>query len=132
MILVDTSAIVSIIDATDPNHRRAVDFWSQVVDQDLDALTHSYVVSEATSLIQRRHGFSAARFLLDDFLSGVEVHFVDPDLQEAGVTAFLAAGSRSISLVDQVSFALMRQRDIRRAFAFDDDFLKAGFETVPD
>jgi predicted nucleic acid-binding protein len=36
-----------------------------------------------------------------------------------------------VSLVDRVSFELMRREGIERALAFDDDFTEAGFETVP-
>jgi predicted nucleic acid-binding protein len=33
-----------------------------------------------------------------------------------------------LSLVDAVSFAVMREAGITRAFAFDEDFRAAGFE----
>jgi predicted nucleic acid-binding protein len=32
--------------------------------------------------------------------------------------------------VDRTSFTFMRRRGIRRAFAFDDDFAREGFELV--
>jgi len=36
-----------------------------------------------------------------------------------------------VSLVDLVSFQVMREQDIARAFAFDRDFRTAGFSTIP-
>jgi predicted nucleic acid-binding protein len=39
--------------------------------------------------------------------------------------------SRGISFVDRTSFELMRAEGIARAFAFDRDFARQGFETVP-
>jgi predicted nucleic acid-binding protein len=48
----------------------------------------------------------------------------------AGVTALLTAGRRELSLVDCVSFVVMRQLNLKNAFAFDRDFLAQGFETL--
>ncbi len=47
------------------------------------------------------------------------------------MAALLAAGHRSVSLVDWVSFELMRAERIDCAFAFDADFARQGFATVP-
>jgi predicted nucleic acid-binding protein len=43
----------------------------------------------------------------------------------------LAAARRKVSLVDWVSFEVMRRTGIDVAFAFDDDFRAQGFRTVP-
>jgi len=48
-----------------------------------------------------------------------------------GVTALLAAGHRQLSLVDCVSFEVMRREGIRRVFAFDAHFADHGFDTIP-
>ena len=52
-------------------------------------------------------------------------------MHRAATSAFLAAGRRSQSLVDWVSFELMRRRGIDTAFAFDRDFVAEGFQTIP-
>ena len=57
--------------------------------------------------------------------------WVDQPTHEAGVAAVLAAGRRKLSLVDCVSFEIMRRGGIRRAFSFDPHFREAGFELVP-
>lgn len=61
-----------------------------------------------------------------------------PDLAEdhdhylaKATIAWRAAKRRRLSLVDCVSFALMRRDDIRAAFAFDRDFEEEGFAVVP-
>jgi predicted nucleic acid-binding protein len=41
------------------------------------------------------------------------------------------AGQRDLSLVDFVSFELMRREGIRTAFTFDRHFAEQGFECVP-
>jgi uncharacterized protein len=42
----------------------------------------------------------------------------------------LAAARRNLSLVDCVSFELMRRLGIRRVFCFDPHFAEQGFELV--
>ena len=44
--------------------------------------------------------------------------------------AWLGEPSRCPSLVDGVSFEVMRERGIERAFAFDRDFVHAGFAVL--
>lgn len=80
--------------------------------------------------MQRRLGIDALRALRDDLLPVVVVEWVDPTLHDRALAATIAAALRDVSLVDRVSFELMRHLGIRRAFAFDDDFERAGFELV--
>lgn len=53
---------------------------------------------------------------------------INADLR--GEEAVLAAGRRSLSLVDCVSFAAMRQYGIREAFTFDCHFGEHGFSCL--
>jgi predicted nucleic acid-binding protein len=43
------------------------------------------------------------------------------------IVAVIAANRRDLSLVDAVSFDVMRRRGISRAFGFDRQFAEAGF-----
>jgi predicted nucleic acid-binding protein len=89
------------------------------------------VLAEASALVQRRLGPSAVRDLHEDLEPLFDVVWVDEDLHAAAVTALLAAVRRRTSLVDLVSFELMRRRRIDAAFAFDRGFALAGFRVVP-
>jgi predicted nucleic acid-binding protein len=44
------------------------------------------------------------------------------------VGAVLSAGRKKLSLVDCVSFGVMRAAGLRKAFAFDRQFVEQGFE----
>lgn len=48
------------------------------------------------------------------------------------VGAHLKSLRRRSSLVDHVSFELMRRLDLRTALALDADFAREGFELFPD
>ena len=67
--------------------------------------------------------------MLDRLLAPVDVAFVDADTHRIAVAVF--SGGVGASLVDCVSFEVMRRRGITRAFAFDRHFADAGFELVP-
>jgi len=128
-VLIDTSAIYALLDRTDASHRRAAAIFTALAAADEPLITHSDVVVEAFALSQRRLGDEAVRRLALDLLPVIEVAWVGPELHERAVSALLAASSR-VSLVDRVSFELMREQGIEQAFAFDDDFERAGFRLL--
>ena len=109
---------------------RARDVFADLLESD-DLVSHNYVVVETSALVQRRLGPRAVRALHSDLLGPVDVEWIDESLHESGVAALLAARGGALSLVDCVSFEVMRRRGIARAFAFDRDFVRHGFETVP-
>lgn len=130
--LVDTSALFALVSENDPRHDRALAWLEGVAAlEDERLLTHNYVVTETIALTHARLGMPAIRLLLDEIMPVCEIRFVDEDLHERVVTAFLAGLRRGVSFVDRTSFELMRETGIRQAFAFDDDFVDEGFETVP-
>lgn len=127
--LVDTSALYALLSREDPNHSAAARIFPGLRDG-TPLVTHNYVVVEASALAQRRLGGGSIRRLFD-LLGPVQVLWVDEETHDAAVAALLAAPQRRPSLVDRVSFELMRRRGIEHAFAFDRDFREQGFGTVP-
>ncbi len=85
------------------------------------------MVVESVALTQSRLGTVALRRLCNDLLGVIEVHWVGPELHQTARAALLASDSRSVSLVDWVSFAFMRERGIAEALAFDQHFARQGF-----
>jgi uncharacterized protein len=88
-------------------------------------------VLEATALVHRRLGGVATRDLLEELVPTLEMTWVGAELHDRAVSALLGAARRRVSLVDWVSFEVMRRHGIEQAFAFDRDFAAQGFETVP-
>jgi predicted nucleic acid-binding protein len=129
VIFVDTSAIYAWADRADPNHGVAVRRLEAVLERGEDLLTHNYVLVEATALLQARLGLLAALKLGADTPAFV-VEWVDDELHRAGIRAMEQSKKRRLSLVDQVSFLVMRQRRVTTAFAFDQDFSAAGFQLL--
>lgn len=130
MIFVDTSALLALLDRDDEFHARAATVIRSL-GADNALLTHEYVLVETTSLAQRRLGLQAVRSLVDDLLPLLEIAWVDEPLHAEAREGLLAAGRRTVSLVDWVSFLVMRRHGVRRAFTFDQDFAAEGFEVLP-
>lgn len=129
-LFVDTSALFAALAADDPYHERAASWFAQARARGERLVTHNYVVVEAAALVRSRLGAAALPALFDGLLAPIRVLFVEEALHRAAVAAHLARPTTP-SLVDQVSFRVMRDRGVRTAFAFDADFERAGFETVP-
>ena len=129
---VDTSAFYALLTAEDEFNEGAARWLDTVsTESDEHLVTHSYVVVETVSLVHRRLGAGMTRAFLEDLLPVCEIRFVDEPLHARATSAFLGGLGRRPSFVDRVSFELMRAARIRRAFAFDPDFGREGFETVP-
>ena len=130
-VFVDTSAFYALLDAGDRHHQAAKQAWVALVREAANLASSNYVIVETTALLQNRLGMEAVRAFQEDILPVVRVEWVDDLTHRTGVTALLTAGRRQLSLVDCVSFDLMRRLGIQRALAFDEHFGEQGFEVIP-
>ena len=128
-VFVDTSALYALLDRSDLNHDAAQAALPTLAGEEL--VTHSYVLVESVALTHRRLGADAVRALTQTLVPGLTVVWIDEPSHAAGLAGLLAALPTAVSLVDMVSFHVMREREIERAFAFDADFRSAGFVTIP-
>ena len=90
-------------------------------------LTHNYVLIEIVALLQRRLGMPSARAFLSD-AQNFTVHWVTPDDHSEAVTLFEQHNRRGLSLVDCMSFVVMRKYQSTAALAYDADFQTEGFD----
>ena len=126
MIFVDTSALYALADRSDRNHDEARLRFAAALKSAEALLTHNYVLVESIALIQNRIGIAAALDLArtaDNF----EIEWVDAKLHQDATRALARSPKRRISFVDQVSFLVMRGRNVETALAFDRDFEREGF-----
>lgn len=127
---IDTSAFLAVLGKDDRNHVRARAAWGDLLEQRAPLVTSSYVLTETFAILQHRMGLDAIRVFHNDVYPILTIEWVSDVLHEKGVGAVLAARRKDLSLVDCVSFEVMRQRGIRKAFAFDSHFKEQGFEMV--
>ena len=131
VVFVDSSAFYAAIDGDDRYHVKAKQIFEAFFRQRAGLVTSNYVIVETLTLLQSRRGLSAARRFREFIMPLVNVLWVDERTHEAGLNAMLIAGKRTLSLVDCVSFELMRRYSIETAFTFDKHFKQQGFKCVP-
>ena len=126
MIFLDTSAIYALADVADPNHTQVREHFRRALDAGETILTHNYILVESMALIQKRLGLKAATHFARD-VKAFEVVWVDEATHDEAAACLATTGKRGVSLVDAVSFLVMRKHGIRTALALDPDFLVADF-----
>lgn len=131
IIYVDTSAIFAGLDKDDVHNQKALNTWNNILSKDNILITTNYVLLESITLIQRRLGIKAVRVFQEDILPLINIEWIDAEMHRSGVSAFLAASIRNLSLVDCVSFEIMRTLGIKTIFAFDPHFSEQGFNCIP-
>jgi predicted nucleic acid-binding protein len=127
---VDTSALYALIVAGDPDHADARVTLAELQAERDPLVTHSYAVAETIALLQRRVGLEGVR-RLSALLPLLTIRWVDRELHERVLEAVLASDRRSVSFVDRISFTVMRDLGMKRAFSLDADFVDEGFEVIP-
>jgi uncharacterized protein len=130
-VFVDTSAFYAVLVANDRNHPAGAAAWRDLLERQETLVTSSYVLVETCALLQSRIGLSAVRTFQADIMGVVGIQWVEVALHNEGMNALLTSDRRRLSLVDCVSFALMRRLGIAQAFAFDPHFAEHGFACCP-
>ena len=130
-VFIDTSAFFAILDAGDENYQKARQIWVDLLRRETVLVCSNYVLVEAFALMQHRLGIQAIRTFQEDIVPTLTIAWVDESCHGAGTSNVLTAGTRNLSLVDCVSFELMRRLGITTAFTFDHHFKEQGFECMP-
>ncbi|MGD8538370.1 MAG: PIN domain-containing protein [Candidatus Aminicenantes bacterium] len=130
-IFVDTSAFLAVLDASDSNHPKAKEYWKEIITDGDVLLCHNYILVETSALVLRRLGMDALRVFEQDIMQILRIIWVNQEIHLAAVSALLVADRRTLSLVDCVSFEIMRRTGVHRAFAFDRHFRDYGFDLNP-
>jgi len=126
-VFVDTSALFALLDAEDSGHSLAFPAWGSGIDECAGFVTTNYVLVETISLVQRRLGIDAVRILIDEMLPMIDTIWVTDADHATSLSLLLMAGRRHLSLVDCVSFTVMRRLGIREYLGLDPHFEEQGF-----
>jgi len=131
-IFIDTGAWVALADRNDPFHAAATAFYPNLVKQWPMWITTNLVIAETYSLIRRRIGHFMSITFLGNMQNVAQLRWIysDPVMEAQAVVILRRYKDQDFSYVDAVSFAVMQQREISEAFAFDHHFTTAGFTRV--
>lgn len=127
MIFLDTSAVYALTDESDKDYKEAKELFTFALSQEHQFALHNYILVEAGALIQRRVGLEQAKKFLKE-AAKFHIFWIDAQMHRFAEDYFHTHATRKLSFVDCASFVVMHKHGITRAFAFDDDFQKAGFQ----
>jgi predicted nucleic acid-binding protein len=132
-IFVDTGAWIAISDQRDQHYAIAVRLYPRLLEQYRTLVTTNLVIAEAYVMIRRAGGHQPAMRFLDSIRRSSRILkiYSDEALEEQAEDILRRYEDQDFSFTDAVSFAVMGQRGIAEAFAFDQHFLTAGFVLVP-
>ena len=125
----DTGAWIALHEPRDNNHEGAVKQLKQLLDAKEVLVVGWHTLIEFADGLMRHYTQKEAAAEIERLLQSPRVRTEpsEPYLTQAR-ELFRGRPSWGVDLSDCLSFALMRARGITRAFAYDDDFEKAGFQ----
>lgn len=130
-VFIDTSAFLAILDADDDFHVEAKKAWGEILLSPSLLVTSNYILVETCALVQHRLGLQAIKVFQGDIVPLLSIKWVDSIVHSSASTALLAANRKKLSLVDCVSFDVMRRSAIKHVFTFDNHFREQGFDCIP-
>jgi len=128
-VFADTSYYVALVNPSDHWHARAIGFSADWLGR---VFTTEYILVEMASMLCRGENRNAYLALLQDIQADPSV-VVEPattSLFTAGLKLFAARPDKDWSLVDCISFVVMKQRRLKVALTADRHFIQAGFDAV--
>ncbi|MGB9627548.1 MAG: type II toxin-antitoxin system VapC family toxin [Thermodesulfobacteriota bacterium] len=131
-IFVDTSAFVAITNRSDQYHLRAQEFLG-TLDPSIKLHTSNYIIDETITRIRMIVGHKPALTFGKRIFSSrlYTIHYIGEVIEKEAFRIFEKYLDKKLSFTDCTSFALMKKLGIKKAFAFDEDFVALGFEIVP-
>lgn len=128
-IFADTSYYIALLNRRDLYHSRAVELTSA---HNGSIVTTAWVMAELGSYFAS--GTQRGRFiaLFEGLRSNPGVIIVEPDTPqfESGIDLYRRRNDKDWSLVDCISFDVMRERNIADAWTTDHHFQQAGFNAL--
>ncbi|MGH7654608.1 MAG: type II toxin-antitoxin system VapC family toxin [Gemmatimonadaceae bacterium] len=130
---IDTSALLALASSKDQYHGRAVATEASFRRGGGQWIGTTLVLAELHGHLLRRLDPSGARRILEAVVADPAFDWRDatmPLVQGAVARWMLRFADQRFSLTDAVTFELMRTERVGRAFAFDQDFVTAGYELL--
>ena len=130
-VLADTSALLALSRRQDQYHADAVKIAERHLAAGGRYLGTTLILGELYSHLLYLRGPAGARAALTHLLDDPAHEWVEVTaalVREAKARWLMRFADQSFSLVDAVSFEIMRREKLTQAFAFDHHFETAGFE----
>lgn len=132
-VFIDTGVWYALADKSDQFHGKSTDYIKRLMQNGVSLVTTNLVIHETVMLLSRKLSKKAAiRFLdmvyLDDTL---EIKENDEIIEQKAYKVFKKYHDQDFSITDCVSFTIMKDHHIKKAFTFDRHFKVMKFTVVP-
>lgn len=133
MIFIDTGAFLARYLSNDQYHAQSNEIWDAIRRRRETCLTTNFVLNEVFTLLGRRAGnnFAADRALNIYASRVIKIMRPDRKAEVQAIDTFEKYADQKVTFTDCISFVLMKQEGIKRAFSFDFHFRLAGYDVVP-
>jgi len=135
-IFVDTSAFYALEDKSDRNNQDARVFENELIAGNLglvQLITSNYVFDELITLVRRNLSHKKAVEMGERINASkvLKIERISPEIEAKAWNIFKSHSDKEFSYTDCTSFALMEQKGIDYAFAFDRHFEQRGYRRFP-
>jgi uncharacterized protein len=131
-IFTDTSALIAVLNKKDQYHEQATTTLTTILKGPAKLLITTHIFAETMTRIARKVSQQAAITAGTHIRNEARIAIVTPtqeDIDQAW-DIFQSYYDQQFSFVDCISFAVMREMDLSRVFAFDKHFTVMGFECI--
>lgn len=131
-IFVDTSGWVALFVDNDQNHKKAVSIFEDIKSSKALVYTSDYIIDETITTILARGNHKQSVLAGEALFTSkiIKIIHVSADYLQSAWELYRKYKDKSFSFTDVTSFVIMKNLGIRKAFAFDKEFLQAGIELM--
>jgi len=131
-IFVDASAWIALADRDDSNHKKAANIYSSFLNANNRLITSNLVIDETYIVLLKELGHEAAFAFLERVKTSPRITRVysSEDIESEAQVMLGKYRDHEFSYTDAVSYSIMKRQKIKKAFAYDQHFLSAGFTVV--
>lgn len=128
----DTSGWATLFVENDKNHKKAAVIFEEFKNSKALIYTSDYCIDETITTIlvrgSRKQSVLAGEALFTSKI--IKIVHVCPDYLQAAWELYQKYKDKMFSFTDISSFVIMKGLNIRKAFAFDREFVQAGIELI--
>lgn len=131
-VFVDTSGWVALFVENDQNHKKAVSIFEEIKNSKVPIYTSDYCIDETITTILARGSHKQSVLAGEALFTSkiIKIVHVCPDYLQAAWELYQKYKDKMFSFTDVTSFAIMKGLNMKKAFAFDREFVQAGIELI--
>jgi predicted nucleic acid-binding protein len=129
-VLLDTVGLIALWDSGDQWHAAASAAMSEIIKRPVKLIATSWIMVECANTVARKSHRLNAPMFRDELRRSGNLIEPTPEEIETAWTAYRDDKTSKASIVDHVSFVVMRREGIFEALTNDHHFKTAGFVTL--